>query len=404
MTAFTELDDPYAMYERLRTSDPVHRVSCTDFYLVSTWDLVMEAVNRPADFSSHLTAALVQRPNGKATVFDLDGAGQAIHVLATGDDPTHMAQRKLVLPTLVAKRIRALEPAIEAMAAELITDGMHDNRIEWMSAVGDRLPMTIVARLIGLPEQDVPQLVEWGYASTELLGGVTAEDRLGAVVTAAAALADYLRSKLELAGASPTDTLLGDLARAHFAGDLDSTVAVLMLVQLVGAGGESTAGLIGNAVRMLALDTALQQRIRVDRDLLASFLEEALRLESPFRGHHRHVVADTTLGGVRLPAGSHLLLLWGAANRDPRAFDDPDQIRLDRPNLRAHLAFGKGAHFCVGAALARLEARISLSALLDATSEFALAPTPDAAQWLPSIFVRRHLKLDLVTVATPDHT
>ncbi|MEV5837083.1 cytochrome P450 [Nocardia sp. NPDC052112] len=389
------LDDPYPLYDRLRTEAPVHRIADTDFYLVSRWELVMEATTRPADFSSNLTAALVRQPDGSAAVFDLDGGGQAIHVLATSDEPTHQAHRKLVLPALVAKRIRALEPTITTAADRLWAQGFRDGHIEWVSAMGDRLPMTLVAKLIGLPDEDIPQLLALGYTSNELLDGVVGTDRLFAVVTAATELADYLRRQLVQASDRPGDNLLGDLARACATRELTREVAVLILVQLVGAGGESTAGLIGNAARILATDPTLQTRLRAEPDLLGTFLEEALRLESPFRAHHRHVVRDTTLGDTELPAGSHLLLLWSAANRDPAIFPAPDEIRLDRPAQRNHLAFGKGIHFCVGAALARLEARLALQVLLARSTSFRLSPNPDAAQWVPSIFVRRHRRLDL---------
>ncbi|WP_433662083.1 cytochrome P450 [Nocardia sp. CA-128927] len=389
------LDDPYPFYARLRADSPVHRVAGTDFFLVSRWDLVVEATNRVTDFSSNLTGALVRQPDGSSAVFGLDDRGEAVHVLATGDDPEHLRHRKMVLPALVAKRIRALEPMIAATVEQLWEKGFDGERIEWMSAMGDRLPMTMVAGLIGLPDSDVARLMNWGYTSTELLAGMVTTERLGAVVTASVELAGYLYEKFAIACREPGDDLLGDLARACAAGDLGREVAVVMLVQLVGAGGESTAGLIGNAARLLAMDQAMQRRVRANPDLLEPFLEEALRLESPFRAHHRHVVSDTELGGVELPAGSHLLLLWGAANRDPAVFDDPDEIRLDRLVPRGHLAFGKGLHFCVGTALARLEARIAIAALLEHTDTFRMVP--GAAQWVPSIFVRRHQHLALTT-------
>ncbi|MBF6214117.1 cytochrome P450 [Nocardia puris] len=389
------LDDPYPLYDRLRASEPVHRVADTNFYLVGSWPLVTEAVTRPEDFSSHLTGALVHAADGSMTVFDLDGDGSAVHVLATGDDPVHRDHRKLVLPALVAKRVRALEPVIEATVRRLWDEGVDGGRVEWMSAMADRLPMTIVAGLLGLPEHDVESLAGWGYLSTELLGGVLTTERLPAVVTASAELAGYLHAAFAAARKAPGDNLIGDLARACAEDRLAPDVAVLMLVQLVGAGGESTAGLLGNAARLLALDHGLQQRIRNDLDLLPGFLEEVLRLESPFRTHHRHVVTDTVLGGTPLPAGSHLLLLWGAANRDPAVFPDPHLLRLDRPTGRTHLAFGKGIHFCVGAALARLEARLTLRTLLTRTRGFHMSPEPEAAQWIPSIFVRRHSRLTL---------
>lgn len=389
------LDDPYDCYAQLRLAGPVHRVPGTDFYLATTWDAVQEAVGRPEDFSSNLTATLVNAGAQAGTVrpgtFDMGAVDTAGHVLATGDEPRHAHERKLVLPALVAKRIRALEPAIADIARQLWDDAAADGRIEWMSAIGDRLPMTLVARLIGLPDDDVPQLVQWGYGSTELLSGVFDLEHIGTAVETSAQLAGYLYAKFAEAQANPGDNLLGDLTRAVAQDTVTAEVAVLMLLQLVGAGGESTAGLMGNAARLLATHPDVQEQVRRDPQLVPALLEETLRLESPFRNHHRHIRRDTTLAGVPLPKDGHLLLLWGSANRDPAAFDDPDRLQLGRPNLRNHLAFGKGLHFCVGAALARAEARIGISTLLEATNWFELA----GAQWVPSLMVRRHLRLEL---------
>jgi len=149
---------------------------------------------------------------------------------------------------------------------------------------------------------------------------------------------------------------------------------------------------LGSAAWILATKPHVQQQIREHPDLLGAFIEETLRYEPPFRGHYRHVRRDTTLAGVHLPAGSHLLLLWGAANHDPAQFDSPNEFRLDRSAAKGHISFGKGAHFCIGAALARLEATIVLGMLLERTTWIAAA---DIGPWLPSILVRRleHLQL-----------
>src|SRR5262249_36819331 len=161
----------------------------------------------------------------------MDPDGAARHVLATGDDPWHARERKLVLPTLVAKRIRALEPTIAAVAEKLWRTALCNNEIEWMSAMGDRLPMTMVASLIGLPHEDVPQLVAWGYASTEMLGGMLPTDRLAEVIEGTVRLAGYLRDAFHAARSRPGDNLLGDLARAVDAGEIDEDTATLILVQ-----------------------------------------------------------------------------------------------------------------------------------------------------------------------------
>lgn len=394
------LEDPYPFYRRLRETAPVWPVGDSGFYFVSRWDLVAEATERTEDFSSNLTAALMRSEDSESgpTVAVMGPVADPTHVLATGDDPVHHAHRKLVLPTLVAKRITALEPVMAATGTRLWERGVDGDGIDWMAAMGDALPMTMVARLIGLPDEDVPQLVQWGYSSTEMLGGLNTAQRQAQVVTDTMYLILYLRGHLEKELAAPGEDLLGYLAQACNRGDISLDIGVMILVQLVGAGGESTAGLMGNAVRILGENPELQRRIRDDRALLPTFLEESLRLESPFRGHHRHVVADTSLGGVELPAGSHLTLMWGAANRDPAIFEDPDALRLDRPSPRSHITFGKGLHFCVGAALARLEARTAINLLLDRTREFAIKP--GGAQWVPSILVRRHHKLELSLGAT----
>ena len=149
----------------------------------------------------------------------------------------------------------------------------------------------------------------------------------------------------------------------------------------------------GSAAWVLATRRDIQRQLRDDPDLLGVFLEEVLRVEAPFRGHYRHVVRDTTLRGFHLAAGSRLLLLWGAANRDPSHFDDADGFRLDRGSAgKGHISFGRGPHFCVGAALARMEARIVIGHLLEHTEFFEAAQT---GQWLPSLLVRRLESLDL---------
>ncbi|MCX6398466.1 MAG: cytochrome P450 [Propionibacteriales bacterium] len=390
--------DPAPLFDRLRRTAPVHRVSGTNCHLVSTWALVQEAVARTDDFSSHLRSVLVQGDDGVPRAFGMDGGGAVEQVLATADDPSHKLHRGLVLQTL-GKRIRALDEAVTRCADELWRSHAADGRIDWVDAMADRLPLAMVARLIGLPDADVPRLLDLAYDSTELLGGIVEAGRIDHLVGASIELYDYLEVHLRRALIEPGDDLLGTLAEACRAGDLGPETAVLILLQLVGAGGESTAGLIATSARMFAGDPAIQARLRSDPGLIDPFLDECLRLESPFRGHYRTVARDCELGGVPLEAGSTVLLLWGAANRDPERFVDPERLDLDRSSVRQHLAFGKGTHFCVGSSLARMEATAALKLLLDRTALVELDPS-DPPTWVPSIFVRRHRTLPLRFHAT----
>jgi cytochrome P450 len=225
-----------------------------------------------------------------------------------------------------------------------------------------------------------------------MLDGAITPDQLQRAIVAATELAGYLVEQFAAARKDPRDNLLGDFARHCNAGDLKPETAVIMLIQLVSAGGESTAGLLGSSALTLAHRDDIAQQLRKDMELLPAFIEEVVRMESPFRGHYRHVLSDTTLGGVDLPGGSHLLLLWGSANRDPAAFETPDELRLDRPNGKAHLGFGRGDHFCLGAALARLEAKTALTRLLSETRTIKATEPP---AWIPSVMVRRLQRLPL---------
>lgn len=386
------IQDPYPLYERMRSAGPVHRVADSDFYVVCGWEAVNEAIGRTEDFSSNLTATMTYMPDGSVQAFTMDGLGGPTQVLATADDPLHAVHRKLLVRHLAAKRIRAIEQFTAAAADRLWRQGLRDGQIEWMGAVANRLPMMVVAELIGIPDADIAQLVQWGYAATQLLEGLVSREQLDAAGVALLELNGYITDCFRRAVGAPQANLLGELSTACTSGEIDTIAAQVMMVTLFAAGGESTASLLGSAAWILATRSDIQRRLRENPDLLGPFIEETLRYEPPFRGHYRHVRTDTSLAGVDLPADSHLMLMWGAANRDPTHFEDPGQFRLDRPGAKGHLSFGKGVHFCVGAALARLEAQIVLRLLLDHTTEIEAA---DVGPWLPSLLVRRleHLQL-----------
>lgn len=386
------IQNPYPVYARLQAAGPVHRIGDSDFYAVCRWDAVNEAVTRTDVFSSNLTATITYTPDRGLAAFPMEGVGGATHVLATADDPAHAVHRKMLLPQLAARRIRAVEPSVISTFDDYWAQGLSNGTIEWMGAVANRLPITVVTRLIGAPDSDIEALTAWAYAGAQLLDGLLTPDQLAVAGTSVIELSSYIADLLHRATGDPGDNLVGDLATALACGQVDPLTAQVIMVTLFSAGGESTASLLGTAVALLAADPDLQQRLRGEPDLVGAFLEEALRYEPPFRGHYRHVLRDTELAGVPLPADSRLLLLWGAANRDPAHFERPDEFLVNRPNSKGHLTFGKGAHFCVGAALARLEAIAVLRTLLERTSWIEAT---DIGPWLPSVLVRRRAHLGL---------
>ena len=386
------IQDPYPLYEQMHGAGHVHRIAESGFYAVSSWEAVSEAVARSGDFSSNLTATMTYQRGGAVGAVPIGELGGAIQALATADEPAHSLHRKSLLPQLAAKRIRAFEPFIGQTAADIWDANAKGGYIEWMSAMANRLPMMIVGRIIGVPDGDVDKLTRWGYSATQMVEGLVTPAQMEAAGVSVAELGGYITERFQQAVTDPKDDLLGDLATACATGVLDDVAALTMMITLFSAGGESTASLIGSAAWILANRPQIQRQLREQPELLGTFIEEMLRYEPPFRGHYRHALNDTELCGVRLAAGSRLLLLWGAANRDPRHFDDPAQFRIDRPGAKGHIAFGRGIHFCVGAALARLEATVVLGQLLERTSDFRAT---DTGRWLPSLLVRRleHLHL-----------
>lgn len=387
------IQNPYPLYEQMRAEAPVHRIGDSVFYAVCGWDAVQEAVERVDDFSSNLTATMVFHEDGTVAPLDMGAPGAQMHALATADDPVHALHRKVLLPHLSARRVRVIEEFAVQTANRLWEENVRDGQIEWMGAIANRLPMMVVCKLLGLPDDDADKLIRLGYATTTLLDGIVTPEQLKQAGLAAMELAGYVLEHFEKASGKPESGLIGDLSARCASGELDQLPALGIMLTLFSAAGESTASLLGSAAWILTDRPEIQRRLRENPELLGAFIEEALRFEPPFRGHYRHVWRDTTLGGVEVPANSHLLLMWGAANRDPAHFESPNEFRLNRTAAKSHVSFGKGVHFCVGAALARLEASIVLRMLLERTTWI---DATDVGQWLPSILVRRRERVRLL--------
>ena len=386
------IEDPYPLFEALRTHNPVYQIPGTEVYWVSDRAQIEDALNRHDIFSANLTGVLMTDSAGSPVVFELSAFGSAVDAIANADEPEHAVHRKLVLPGVRPGQIAEMESAIRSRAGREIDALISRQGGDWIECVANPIPTQAMAQAVGLPLEDADKLLEWAMSGTEILAGTTQPDRMQEIATATADLSQYLSDRLEEALAadpsSPVPGIISDLAAGVQAGQIKREMAVSILVVLAGAGGESTAGLLGNAARLLALHPQVQQELRDTPSLIPRFVEEVLRLESPFKGHYRVSVQETQLGETHIPAGSRLLLLWAAANRDPDRFPHPNQIDLHRKNPQDHLSFGRGIHFCIGARLARLEARVVLEELLARTRTLEL--NPDAPpRHVPSIFVRR---------------
>jgi len=396
------LEDPYPFFAWLRRQAPVHEIGATRVFAVASWALVEEALAQGDAHSANLTGLLIRDEGGAPALFELGGVGDANAVLATADPPPHDVHRRLVQPVLAAGRVAELEGWVRERVVRRLAPFVAAGGGSFTRALADPVPSEVISRLLGFPEADLPRVMEWAMQGGAMLAGTLGRAELEALARDTLHLASYLASHFAQAksdaalrrSAPALDALLAGGER----GELSEGQALGIGVVLVGAGGESTASLLGNAVHALAERPDLQQLLRRDPERIPAFVEESVRLESPFRGHYRVVRRPAALGGVPLAPGDRLFLLWASANRDEARFERPDEIDLARRHPRDHLGFGRGIHFCVGAPLARLEARVVLEELLARTRELALDPRRPARR-VPSLFVRRFAELPLRVAA-----
>lgn len=383
------VQNPYPFYDALRQKAPVWRAGDANIFLVTSYEQVCEAARRIDDFSSVLKVLLHSTEDGCL------GASPAFFgspALATADPPVHTTHKQLLFPRFVANKMQLIEPEVTAFANARL-DAAHAKRdFDFMEEVGGPVPINAISRLIGFRDPDERALLQISDDSTDFVGATRTIEELGVAHVRINEVGAWLDSLLKERDGTKTDDLMDAVKAGILSGHLTQGEGVMTMIILLSAGGDSTGNLLGNSVRILAGRPDLQKQLKENPSLIPLFIEEAARLESPFRMHLRSVPRDTTLNGVLIPEGATVLLMWGAANRDPDKFSNPTEIVLERP--REHVVFGRGIHQCVGNALARMEVRVVLTAMLQRPT-FPVLSTEAAPEWRHNLQVRRHKKLPL---------
>jgi cytochrome P450 len=394
------ITNPQILYARLRSETPMARVAETGAHLVATWDLIEEALTRESDFSANLTGVLMRTSSGDPSIFPLpERIGEDPgSVIATADGPVHSLHRAIVQPRFSGTFVSMLEEPVRQWAREAIQEWLAGGAGDFVP-VAELVPARVVGSLLGLPDGDVSRFRTWAMIGGDILAGNLDASRLGLLAAEAMKMGEYLGEHLDRA----TEELRRDadaplmhvLARSLAERRIGRGTAIGIATVMFSAGGESTAALIGSMVRRLAEDAETTHVLRERPELVPNFVEEVARLEPPFNFHYRLVKRDCDLGGFELHSGDRLMLLWASANRDPARVDDPDALRLDRKHNKNHLAFGRGSHFCIGAPIARMEARIVCEELLDATDSITTRSGHEPV-YANSIMSRRleHLPID----------
>jgi cytochrome P450 len=361
--------DPYAYYEALRARGPVWREPHRGVVMVTGYAEAMAVYNDPATFSS---CNAVSGPfPGLPGPLDADDISAAIDEhrdelpfsdqLPTFDPPKHTAHRALLMRLITPKRLKENEAFMWRLADRRIDEFAARGACEFVHDYANPFTLLVIADLLGVPEADHETFRE------QLQG----DDRPTTAGPMAHNPLEFLYERftryIEERRREPRADVMTELATATFPdGSLPEVRDVMLIAgNLFAAGQETTARLLGSALRLIAERPELQQHLRDGRDRIPRFVEETLRYESPIQSDFRLSRVRATIGGVDLPAGTTVMLLNGAANRDPRQFEDPAEFRLDRANGRQHLGFGFGIHTCAGAPLARAEAAVSLQRILD---------------------------------------
>jgi cytochrome P450 len=369
--------DPYPFYDEIRAAGPlVHgRLG-----VLSASHAVATTVLRSDAFSAGLDAARIPpaiRRAMKATRNERILGPLDPPSLLVVDPPDHTRYRRLVSNVFTVRAIEAMRPRIELVAADLLDQMAAESTVDLVARYASLLPVTIIAEILGVPVAQRAQFLEWGGAAAPTLDlGLRYRDFRRAEI-AIEALSDWMRGHFARLRADPGSDILSKLVTLTDDGERLTEVELLAIANLVlAAGFETTVNLLGNGAVLLMRHPDQVAVLRAEPALWANAADEVLRYDAPVQVTGRTSTRDTEILGERVPAGRMVVTLLGGANRDPAVFTDPNAFDVRRANAREHVAFSSGVHYCLGAALARMEGEIGLRALFDRFPDLALAGEP----------------------------
>jgi len=368
-------DDPFPSLHHLRRVAPVNETPM-GVWRLSRYDDCVRVLRGVRCGVRRLDGTYPRRP---------DSAGPAEFMLLQ-DPPTHTRLRKLVSKSFTPRAAESWRARAQEIANECMDRALERGAIDVIADLALPVPSTLICEMLGVPVADRDRFTKWTADATHGLSGTMASpETQERARVAAMALAGYFDALIAERRNDKRDDLLSELIRVEEEGDrLTPSELVVQSIGLLIAGFETTIGLIGNGAAALARHPAEQAKWRARPALAANATEECLRFEGPIGMTLRVLHEDAVFGGRTIPKDTEVWALLWAANRDPARFPDPDRFDVERPNARDHLAFGGGAHLCLGAHLARMEGQVALGTLVARTREFALVS--DEIQWGASLF------------------
>lgn len=386
---------PFGYYAELHATDePVHVAEGVG-HLVYRYEDITRLAKDTAHFSSTfgLTGDMLgvspepYSPEVQALVDQF--RPMAPNALLMSDPPSHTRHRALITKALNAKRVREMEPKIQEICDDLIDAFIDDGRCDIVSQFAVRLPVVMITDALGVDRKDMDTFKVWSdHLISGIIGSLDNDQRL-VVATSILEFQEYMAPRIAERRAQPQDDLLSDIVNVELGLDEDGAEAgprkltdpevYAFIGQLLAGGNHTTGDMIGSATVLMCEHPGVQDELRADPALIPNFLEEVLRMDGPVQCTWRRTTTDVEVAGTPIPAQSMLSPMWGAANKDPSVFPDPDRFDIHRANAKKHMTFAHGPHFCAGAGLARAEGRIAFETLLRRLDDIRLAD-PDAMQ------------------------
>ena len=361
------LANPYPIYRRLQTRDPVHRSRLIKGWVLSRHEDIDAVLRDSRRFGND--RASTQDANLR---FDSEEPRSMLY----RDPPDHTRLRSLVSKAFTPRAVRTLRPRVEKIADDLLDSLDGADSFDVIDAIAYPLPVAVICEMLGVPQEDRGPFREWSNDASLSIEPLLDDRRVATSMDTLSKLRDYFSDLAERRRADPGEDLVSVLTQIEDEGDRLSHLELqLMLVLLLVAGNETTRNLVGNGLLALLRNPEQLDRLRREPELIGPAVEELTRYDSPVQIDGRSVREDTEVGGVPMERGQYLMMLLGAANRDPEAFDDPDVLDVSRER-NPHLGFGRGIHHCLGAPLARMEAEVMLGKLLERFPNVRLAGTP----------------------------
>jgi cytochrome P450 len=368
---------PYGFYSAMHEREPVHYDPHTDLWFIARHDHLTEAARLFEVFSSEIDMrrdVSSVDPTPADELLRSEG-WVAPDVLTQVDPPRHTIFRRLVERLFTGPGVKRMHAYLDAHVQELIAPFAARGRVDFLNEFAIPLPLDVIADQLGLPREDAPRLKLWTDAFVSTLDAMISAERRLECTRRIVEFQKYFVARREAKLREPRGDLLSALAAARKDDGTALTIEeyIALCAQLVVAGNETTRNHLLAGMYLLATEPGLQERLRADPALIPSFVDESMRLEAPVQGLFRRCTRGYVLGGVRIPAGAKVVLLYGAANRDPDVFPEPGKLDLERANSSRHLSFGFGIHSCIGRTLATAELTIAFRRLLERLGSIRLA-------------------------------